>query len=868
MLKVISLISRPFAGIFKLQRSSEAIEFRERGKGLIVVSPEVYQSSRLKCSLDPVNSFGELDIHLKIPDLWQQEALAHVREGRDVVVNAPTGAGKTYLVELIAETKRSGQIVLAVPTRALANDKLREFRAKGWRVGIVTGDVAIDPDAPVVVATLETQKPRFLRGEGPRLFVIDEYQMIGDEVRGVNYELCIALAPAETQLLLLSGSVSNPQDIVDWLKRLGRNASLISVGKRPIPLEEIHLDALSFNPPRSVTGFWPRLVARALMADLGPILVFAPQRKSAESLARQLAAAFPIENPLALSPEQKRLAGGTLEKLLNKRVAYHHSGLSYQQRAGLVEPLAKSGQLRIVVSTTGLAAGVNFSMRSVLVTDSQFTIGNVQQLIRSDELLQMFGRAGRRGFDEIGYALVAPDRPRLREGRQRPVRRPKVLDWPSLVGILDAAEDQGRAPFPQVVEAVSRLFGETPAKVGVEHCIQTGNMPCGFFVDAERARYATANSEEILNSQGAWEPRRTRELIELRKLKVVKDGVIASVLESSDVVKDIGEGKPCRLDVGFGKRRLIGFFDKRKKGRIQLASWLRDAFAKKEIEVAKRCDVDAVAALPWSRLDDCGDFVDTRKLGYRLFGLFDLSQIRVEADVDVFGVALYDAEVRRAYPIECQGCGERGICEGELSSARSPALAWRQLKLIEADGRPTLRGKIFSLFQGGEGLAVAAALEDESYAVDAIARDIANLRAGYRFDDFSSYSHRISRACRVAYQDRSYDGYLRHGLPLQYGDGAAEVIAEWAESAGKGKRLLGDNLRFGDVQRARQEWLSLLRHIVHAPTLDFERWNELQSCAREILEVDDQRLLVEELPKLEASQLGRVEHRLRFPRKW
>ncbi|MDQ8180606.1 DEAD/DEAH box helicase [Pelagicoccus sp. SDUM812005] len=815
-----------------------------------------------------MNTFGDLDIHLKIPDLWQQDALHRIKAGEDVVVNAPTGAGKTYLVELIAESYRHGQIVLAVPTRALANDKLREFRSKGWRVGIVTGDVAIDPEAPVVVATLETQKPRFLRGKGPRLFVIDEYQMIGDAVRGVNYELCVALAPPTTQLLLLSGSVSNPQDIVDWLGRLGRRAHLISVDKRPVPLEEIHLDALSFNPPRSVTGFWPRLVARALMADLGPILIFAPQRKGAESLARQLAAALPIENPLALSPVQKRLAGGTLEKLLNKRVAYHHSGLSYQQRAGLVEPLAKAGQLRIVVSTTGLAAGVNFSMRSVLVTESQFTLGNVQQLIRPDELLQMFGRAGRRGFDTIGYALVAPDRPRLREGKQRPVRRPKLLDWPSLIGILDVAAERGVEAFPEVVKACERLFGESPAKVGAEHSIQFPDMPCGLKVDAERARHATANSEEILNSQGVWEPRGERVQATWAEARVRVGEELRPALKEASVVKELGGGKLARLGENWGKKRMIGFVDRKQKSRAQLAGWLLAAFSEQGIAIEKRQEIEALSALPWSKLPDCGEFVNTKREGFRLIGVFDYAQSVGLFDRDVWGVCLHEPETRRAYPVECQSCPQRPVCEGELSPARSPALAWRQLGLIDESGRPTLRGRIFSLFQGGEGLAVAAALEDGSYAVDAIARDIANLRAGYRFDDHSQYSHRLSRACRVAYQDRTYDGYLKHGLPPHYGDGAAEVIADWAESAGKGKRLLGEDLKFGDVQRARQEWLSLLRHIVNAPSLEFERWQELQDCAKSILAVDDQRLLVDDLPPLEPSQIGRIEHRLRFPRKW
>nr|WP_246462828.1 DEAD/DEAH box helicase [Pelagicoccus albus] len=791
-----------------------------------------------------------------------------VKAGQDVVVNAPTGAGKTYLVELIAESYRHGQIVLAVPTRALANDKLREFRAKGWKVGIVTGDVSIDPDAPVVVATLETQKPRFLNGLGPKLFVIDEYQMIGDETRGVNYELCVALAPEGTQLMLLSGSVSNPGDIVSWLQRLGRDAHLVEVKKRPVPLEEIHLDALSFNPPRSVTGFWPRLIAKALMADLGPILIFAPQRKGAEALARQLSAALPVENPLALSPEQKRLAGGLLEKLLSKRIAFHHSGLSYEQRAGLVEPLAKAGQLRVVVSTTGLAAGVNFSMRSVLVTESQFTLGNVQQLIRPDELLQMFGRAGRRGFDTIGYALVAPDRPRLREGKPRPVRRPKLLDWPSLIGILDAAVQNGSEPFETVVEACGRLLGETPATVGVEHCINFPDMPCGLMVDAERARHATANSEEILNSRGSWELRAPLVRLSWKEVQITHEGKLKKALEVPEVVRSIGEGKLCRLQGMFGKKRLLGFLDKKKKSRIQLAKWILEAFSEVGVNLSKRHEIGELSNLPWIKLPECGTLVRTKREGFRLIGLFDLSEVEAAFDRDVFGVALYKPEVRRAYPQECQNCSQLSICENQLSSARSPALSWRQLNLIDKQGRPTFRGQVFSLFQGGEGLAVAAALEDDSYSVDAIARDIANLRAGYRFDDYAQYSHRLSRACRVAYQDRSYEGYLKHGLPPHYGDGAAEVIADWAVSAGQGRKLLTDDLKFGDVQRARQEWLSLLRHIVNAPALPNERWLELQACSREILADDDRRLLVDDLPALEPSQLGRVEHRLRFPRKW
>src|SRR3954452_19530542 len=176
-----------------------------------------------------------------VPDLWQQEAVTALREGKDVVVHAPTGAGKTLIFELWSnQGKNRGQAIYTVPTRALANDKLAEWRARGWDVGIATGDLAQNLHAPVLVATLETQKNRLIQGDGPSLLVVDEYQMIADANRGLNYELALALAPPRTQLLLLSGSVGNPHQVVNWLERLGRKPVLIKYEKRPVPLEEVH----------------------------------------------------------------------------------------------------------------------------------------------------------------------------------------------------------------------------------------------------------------------------------------------------------------------------------------------------------------------------------------------------------------------------------------------------------------------------------------------------------------------------------------------------------------------------------------------------------------------------------------------------
>ena len=127
-----------------------------------------------------------------------------------------------------------------------------------------------------------------------------------------------------------------------------------------------------------------------------------PRRKAAEELAYELGQELPEVEALELTSEQKKIAGKELASLLRRRVSYHHSGLDYMQRAGVIEPLAKNGQLQVVVATTGLGAGVNFSMRSVLVTDREYRVEENLFVLRHDELLQMFGRL-------VGVALMTVD---------------------------------------------------------------------------------------------------------------------------------------------------------------------------------------------------------------------------------------------------------------------------------------------------------------------------------------------------------------------------------------------------------------------------------------------------------------------------
>jgi superfamily II DNA/RNA helicase len=238
---------------------------------------------------------------------------------------------------------------------------------------------------------------------------------------------------------------------------------------------------------------------------------------------------LPTPNPLQLSPEQKQVVGEHLAKLLKSRIAYHHSGLSYAARAGVIEPLAKAGQLRVVVATMGLAAGINFSLRSVALAGESYRRDAVEQPLRSDEILQMFGRAGRRGLDETGYVLITANEIRLREATAAHLARSAAVDWSALLGLMQTAVEQGRAPFNEAMRAQERLFTTKPIVLGVEAALKHPEAPCGLPTDAERARHVRKRQREILNSRGEWEP-----------YPVLVEKAVREIFVSSDALPAVG----------------------------------------------------------------------------------------------------------------------------------------------------------------------------------------------------------------------------------------------------------------------------------------------------------------------------------------
>ncbi len=815
-----------------------------------------------------------------IPDVWQQEAVAALRHGQDVVVHAPTGAGKTLIFELWSNHgKNHRQAIYTVPTRALANDKLAEWRARGWNVGIATGDLSENLEAPIVVATLETQKHRLIQGDGPALLVVDEYQMLADPDRGLNYEIALAMAPRETQLLLLSGSVANPQDVVKWLRRLGRDATLVRTDFRPVPLEEVDAQGLSYHVPPQIKNYWPRLAAKALAADLGPLLIFAPRRSGAEALAAELARYLPAPNPLTLTPAQRLVVGDHLARMLKNRVAYHHSGLSYAARAGVIEPLAKAGQLSVVVATMGLAAGINFSLRSVALAAESYRRDGIETPIRSDEILQMFGRAGRRGLDETGYVIVAANGIRMHEAHAAHLSRTALIDWNALLGVMATAAQAGTDPFVAATRVQDRLFTAKPITLGVEASIRDPDTPCGLRTDAERARHVRRKVREIVNSRGEWQPypvpmeRRAGEVfVQIRTPAEAGSDPNAPprfqlrpLLSQPEPLEKIGPGHLAVVDRADGEPiygRSVTVADRLHDGKVVLTKWVRRLTNWGGRQAPFELWETRIAPLVERRMAETGlPVLRFETSAQRIAAQVSLAAQTVRVPVDAAGVALFKPIEREVLPADCARCTLVPVCR-ELPAGTGVALLWKRLRLIEPDGTPTLRGRIVSFFMQGDGLALAAALEDETYPLDELVYDLANLDGGFRFaGDEARWSGRLATVCRAAYGTQSIPGYLDLGVPPGYGAGAAQVVAGLHKHPLSKHEWMTDRLGAGDIDRVMIEWRSMLRRVAHSPALDWARWTGFQRLAKSILQ-ETESPTDTNLPPLEPAQTRRVDHRL------
>jgi hypothetical protein len=245
----------------------------------------------------------------------------------------------------------------------------------------------------------------------------------------------------------------------------------------------------------------------------------------------------------------------------------------------------------------------------------------------------------------------------------------------------------------------------------------------------------------------------------------------------------------------------------------------------------------------------------------RIIAELSLAELPIRVPVDIHGVPLWKPAERAVPGADCAACDLAPRCH-QLSTATGTALLWRRLGLVNSRGAPTMRGRIVSFFSQGDGLAIAAGLEDESYPLEELIYDLANLDAGFRFcGEESRWAGRLAIACQERFGLQTITGYLENGLPPKYGANAEQVVASVHKNPASKHSWFSDTLGVGDIDRVIIEWRSLLRQIAHAPDLEWNRWRSLKELSRTILNETESPTLTQ-LPFLAPHQSHRVNHRL------
>jgi hypothetical protein len=585
-----------------------------------------------------------------------------------------------------------------------------------------------------------------------------------------------------------------------------------------------------------------------------------------------------------------------------------------------VEPLAKAGQLRVVVATMGLAAGINFSLRSVALAGESYRRDAVEEPIRPDEILQMFGRAGRRGLDETGFVLITANELRLLDARPCHLSRSGAVDWSALLNLMAAAAHHGRDPFIEAVRVQERLFTVKPIFLGVEESLKHPVVPCNLHTDAERARHVRKLIREMLNSRGEWESIGTTHEKLLKEILVsarphISQPSAESATKSADNTSERTALFPLPEGEGKGERNRIGEqsvgaeLERNVSSRVPLRSILTEPAALEKIghgtlvvlseenglktygrsiTVAERLNDNRVLIAKWIRRltnwngrqapasiweQNIAPLVEQKlakqktpvvrflSLAHKIVAHVSLGEMTMRVPVDKYGVALWRPVEREVLPYDCAQCSLVPVCK-QLSTSTGTALLWRRLNLVDASGVPTSRGRVVSFFSQGDGLAIAAALEDEKYPLDELIYDLANLDAGFRFcGEDNRWGGRLAIASHDKFGLQSIPGYLENGLPPKYGAGAEQIVSAVHKNPLSKQGWVTDLVGLGDIDRVIIEWRSLLRQIAHAPELDWPRWRALQAMAKTILNETESPTLTD-LPPLAYNQTKRVDHRL------
>jgi hypothetical protein len=344
----------------------------------------------------------------------QDEAIIEVLGGSNVVLATPTGSGKS-LVALGAHAAALATDRVSfytAPIKALVSEKFFDLCEVlgAENVGMLTGDAAVNADAPVICCTAEVLANIALR-EGTAadvgLVVMDEFHYYAEPDRGWAWQVPL-LELTQAQFVLMSATLGDMTTIAeDLTRRTGRETAIVDQAERPVPL----------------TFTWSLTPLEETLEELvttgqGPVyVVHFTQAAAVEHATSVLKAGWASAGGGASDELKARLAavrfgagfGKTLGSLLRRGIGVHHAGMLPRYRR-LVEQLAQAGLLRVICGTDTLGVGINVPIRTVLFTGLAKYDGQRQRVLRTREFLQIAGRAGRAGYDTAGYVVVqAPE---------------------------------------------------------------------------------------------------------------------------------------------------------------------------------------------------------------------------------------------------------------------------------------------------------------------------------------------------------------------------------------------------------------------------------------------------------------------------
>jgi superfamily II RNA helicase len=516
-------------------------------------------------------------------DDFQVAAILAILEGSSVIVSAPTGAGKTLVAEFAIHDALAAKrrVAYTTPLKALSNQKYADFcRQFGMaEVGILTGDVKVNPRASVLVMTTEILRNMFYTGtlEGLRHVVLDECHYMGDESRGTVWEEIIVNAPKDVTLVALSATVANVSEIADWIGLVHRPIRAVVHPHRPVPLRyhvadlaaEIHsLEGVRAGRAKLVGieggrdegrgRFYARRVAAApaVLEELErrnwlPAIYFIFSRAGCERAMDDIleegrslldrARRREVEQAIAAAIEESpTLAASALNQTifeaLRAGVGLHHAGILPSLKR-LTEVLFERGLVRVVFATETMSLGIHMPARSVVLQGLTKRTDRGFRALATNELTQMAGRAGRRGIDSEGQCVIALDaRDSLEEalsvveGSPEPIASQFRLGFGSVALLVETVRDE--TAIRRVVESsfgqyqslrrIRQLEREVTEAEGPLAEAERYEAPCGEFERIGRYRQLRAEVDARRRAVGARSrPARARALDDVEPGRVV-----------------------------------------------------------------------------------------------------------------------------------------------------------------------------------------------------------------------------------------------------------------------------------------------------------------------------------------------------------